>query len=636
MAGQRLRYGGAILAMALATLGAAAVPIICRDAIDSAITPAVADSAHRTPNTGLWRYAAAMIAVTAAAGFFTYLKGRWSAHACESIARNLRNSLYDHLQRLPMRYLDKADTGDLVQRCTSDVESLRMFLAVQVVEIGNAALLLATVLPLMLRLDSVMTLISLSLVPAIVGFAVIFFIKVKQRFREVEAAEAAMTTVVQENLTGIRVVRAFARQEFERAKFARPNGEYRDKSFRLVRLMAIYWTASDFLVLAQMGLTLGAGAYFITQSQTTVGTLYAFLAYLQMMLWPVRQMGRILTDLGKAVVALGRMTEILNEAEEEKALAPLRPREGLGEGRAQKVGGAETHAPTLNTSPEQPTPDPSMQGKAIDPTASDRRRPGSLDAVFTGAVAIRGLAFTHAGAAKPALSDINLDIAAGETVALLGPSGAGKSTLMHLLLRLYDFDEGVIAFDGLDIRTLPRQQVRRQIGVVMQEPFLFSKTLGDNIRHGRSDAMQREIEAAAQIANIHETIVSFDQGYATILGERGVNLSGGQRQRVAIARAIVRDPAILILDDALSAVDSHTETLILDALRQRRGKRTTLIIAHRLSTLMQADQIVVLDQGRIIQRGTHASLQQVEGLYRRLWQIQSSVELDLQKDLQEA
>ena len=638
MAGQRLRYGGAIVAIGLATVIAYLVPLVGRATIDRAIAGQVAKSSEfrvpsfelkgieatggaetqdnstdnknrnseletrnfpsdspgtfdLTPYLGgpeflaqnLWIAALSMIGLTALAGYFTYIKVRWSAGASEQIARRLRNQLYDHLQKLPSKYLDKADTGDLVQRCTSDVETMRLFLSAQIVEIGNALILLCTALPIMLMLDVRMTLVSLALIPVIIGFAVVFFIKVKNRFKDVEKAESEMTTVVQENLTGIRVVRAFARQAFERDKFAAKNRQYRDRSFKLVSLMAIYWTSSDFLCLLQLCSALGFGAYWITQGELSVGTLFAFLAYLQMMLWPVRQMGRILTDMGKAVVALGRVREILDEKEE----------------GSQETGDG-------GQEPEH--------------------------SVFLGRVEINALSFSHDGS-RPVLSDISLRVEPGQTLALLGPSGAGKSTLMHLLLRLYDFEQGEIRFDGTEIRLIPRQFVRSQIGVVMQEPFLFSKSLGDNIRHGKTEAMQGEIEAAAQIAHIHETITSFEQGYSTVIGERGVNLSGGQRQRIAIARAIVRNPAILILDDALSAVDSHTEAMILGALQSRRGKRTTIVIAHRLSTLMQADQIVVLDHGRIVQRGTHEELKGQHGMYQKLWKIQSSVEEELEQQM---
>ena len=631
MSGQRLRYVAAIASIALATMCMYLVPLVGRATIDEAVAKYSIDANNQSPPTpvggqpaanespsfvvtllggidylaqNLWLAALAMIAFTALAGVFTYMKGRLAARACEGISRKLRNRLYDHLNKLPCSYLDKADTGDLVQRCTSDVETTRLFLSVQVVDIGNALILLVTVLPIMLMLDVGMTIVSMMLVPVIIVFALIFFVKVKHRFRAVEEAESKMTTVVQENLTGIRVVRAFARQEFERDKFAQANAEYRDRSFRLVRLMAWYWTTSDVLVLSQMALALAFGAYWIAQGQITVGTLYAFLAYLQMMLWPVRQMGRILTDLGKAVVALGRIREILTEQEE-----------------ADVVG-----ASAVGRQPEAVTAGESDTAYGPRPTAY----------VPSGSLTIRHLTFAYDTSTHPVLDDITVTVAAGQTLALVGPSGAGTATLMALLLRLYDYEQGEILFDDREIRSLPRQFVRSNLGVVMQEPFLFAKSLGENIRHGKSTAMENEIQEAASAAQIHATIATFDKKYDTIIGERGVNLSGGQRQRIAIARAIVRDPAILILDDALSAVDSQTESQILTALHNRRGRRTTILIAHRLSTLMQADQILVMDKGRIVQRGTHETLRKEKGMYERLWRIQSQVEEDLEREMQNA
>jgi ATP-binding cassette, subfamily B, bacterial len=604
MAGQRLRYGAAVFAIVLATFFAFIVPLVGRATIDGAIGQSADHAAEQTAHdesstniitdalgggehlaSHLWIAALVMLGLTALSGTFTYFKGRWSAMACENICRNLRDRLYDHLQHLPSRYHDKADTGDLVQRCTSDVETLRLFLAVQIVEIGNAMIILAICIPIMLMLDVSMTLVSFTFIPLILLFAIVFFVKVKNRFRDVDEAEARMTTVLQENLTGIRVVRAFARQAYERDKFAGPNGDYRNRAFRLIYLLAWYWTISDVFCLTQMALSLGIGAYWVSTGDLSIGTLYAFLVYVHMMLWPVRQMGRILTDMGKAVVALGRMEEILDQAEE------------------QNVPANSDHANTPTLAPA-PAPAP-----------------------FIGDITFRDITFGYDESA-PVVSDINIEVKAGQTLALLGPSGSGKTTLVQLLLRLYDIEQGRIELDGKDLATLPRKHVRSQIGVVLQEPFLFSASLGDNIRRGHTQARDREITAAAEAACIHETISSMQSGYETVIGERGVNLSGGQRQRIAIARALVRDPAILILDDALSAVDSQTESMILDAIRKRHGKKTTLVIAHRLSSLIHADQIVVLERGHITQQGKHKDLINQPGLYQRLWQVQTNTDSD--------
>ena len=600
MRGHRLRYGFALFCLILATVLNFGIPLIGSATIDYAIagktvaadTPGLLALILRLLGGAdylrdqLWLAPVAMVLLAAVAGVCSYLKGWQAALASDGIARRLKDELYDHLNHLPARHHDRAETGDLVQRCTSDVETTRQFLATQIMEIGNALFLAGAAFPLLLSLSVPMTLVSFALIGPIVIYGYVYFRKVKHVFREVDEAEGALTAVIQENLTGIRVVRAFARQDFERAKFSVPNDRYRDRSLRMLRLMAWYWSVSDFVALSQLGLTLLVGAWWITTGTFTVGLLFAFLAYLGIMLWPVRQMGRILTDLGKTTVALSRIREILAVACE----------------------------------PEPATP------------------PALLTTPITGRLSVRDLHFQHAGTAvstdgRGALNGLSFDLQPGETLALLGPSGSGKSTLMHLLLRLYDYERGSIRFDDHELSTLPRAWLRRQIGVVMQEPFLFSKSLRDNLRLGRGDAPDAEIEAAARAACIHDTILSFEHGYHTVIGERGITLSGGQRQRVAIARAILKRPPLLILDDAMSAIDAETETLILDALRERRGRATTLVIAHRLATLVHADRVLVLDHGRIIQSGTHAELSAQDGLYRRLWQIQTSVETDLKNEL---
>lgn len=582
MRGYRLLYGLAILALLIHTAVGYLVPLVASGTIDYALSgepvenslPARAiqmlggESAVRD---NLWRPALAIVLLTMLGGLFHYLKGHLSALASDGIARRLKDRLFDHLQRLPSAYHDKADSGDTIQRCTSDVETLRLALASQVVDVGNALLLLLTAIPLMIFLDGRMTVASFVLLGPIIFFGFFFFARVRDTFQQVDEAEGKVTRVVQENLTGLRVVRAFARQEFEIGKFAEPNQLYRDRQLRLLRILAYYWSVSDFIVLLQQGIVLLVGIHFISTGTLTVGTLFAFMMFLNLLLWPVRQMGRTLTDLGKSVVALTRVGQILSEAEESTPAAPKVPL-----------------------------------------------------AAPTGRIEVRDLVFGHAEG-HAAINGISFTVEPGQTLAILGPSGAGKSTLMHLLLRLYDYQEGTIHLDGLELREVDRRWVRAQFSVVMQEPFLYSKTIGENIRLGRTSAEPRDVLSAARMAHIDETIQTFPQGYETLVGERGITLSGGQRQRVALARALLREAPVLLLDDALSAVDAETEATILDALRQRHGKRTTLVIAHRLSTLAHADHIIVLDAGRILQRGSHAELVRQDGLYRRLWEIQNAV-----------
>jgi ATP-binding cassette subfamily B protein len=586
MRGFRGKYAWAIAALFVFTAINYLTPLIASATIDFALSQKPDESRITQWIIGLmggadfvkerlWFPALLMVLLTIFAGGFSYLKGRFAAEASDGIARRLKDRLYDHLQRLPARYHDRAETGDLIQRCTSDVETLRMALASQVVEVSNAVLLLLTALPIMILLDGRMTLVSFALVGPIILFGYVYIGEVKHLFAEVAESEGQVTRVVQENLTGLRVVRAFARQDFEIAKFAGPNKLYRDRSLKLLHLMAWYWSTSDLIVLIQQGIVLFTGAYFISKGTLTVGTLFAFIMFLNMLLWPVRQMGRTLTDLGKSVVALNRMGEILSEPEESAPQNPATP------------------------------PSPAL-----------------------GKIEVTDLVFGHTEE-NAAINGISFTVEPGETLAILGPSGAGKSTMMHLLLRLYDYSAGSIKFDGHELGDLDRQWVRSQFSVVMQEPFLFSKTIGDNIRLGRGAAENEEIREAARLADIHDTINGFPSGYSTLVGERGVTLSGGQRQRVALARALLQDTPVLLLDDALSAVDAETEATILEALRSRHGRRTTLVIAHRLSTLAHADKVIVLEKGRIIQHGSHAELAEQDGLYRRLWTIQNALENEM-------
>jgi ATP-binding cassette subfamily B protein len=560
--GQRARYACAIAAMAVSYVFLSAVTLVIGAALDRIRAGGAADT--------LWIDAALVVGLTAAGCAFAYLRLRWVAVAAETTARSVRDRIYGHLENLPCAYHDRADTGDLVQRCTSDVETVRVFLSQQLVEISRTALLLLIVVPILLWLDATLALVSVALFPVIFLFAAVFFRRVKALFQRVDEAEGAMTSVLQENLTGIRVVRAFARQEFECAKFDGRNRHHRDLHFRLFRLLGNYWALSDLLCLAQLGLVLIVGGHRLLGGTISVGTLYEFVTYVGVVVWPVRHLGRVLQDTGKAIVSLRRLREILAVAEE--------------------------------------------AGGGLVPSGPLR-----------GAIEVGGLSFSHGGA--PVLREIAFSVAPGQTLALLGPPGSGKSTLVQILLRLYSYTEGSFRLDGHELRDLDPRYVRAQVGVVMQEPFLYSRTIGANVRLGRSAATHDEIVASATAASIHGTIEEFEEGYETLVGERGVTLSGGQRQRVALARALLKDAPILVLDDALSAVDTETETRILEALRARRGRHTTIVIAHRLSSVAHADRILVLERGAIVQAGTHRELLEREGPYRRLWRLQEE-ELD--------
>ena len=584
---ERRRYTAALTSLVLASCFLYLVPLVPSAVLDGVLadrsstsSPLIAQIVQAAGGreflrANLWIAAVLMTGFTAFAGLFTYLRGRWSAMAAEGIIRRLRDLLYDQLQHLPCSYFDTAATGDLVQRCTSDVETLRQFLTSQVVEIGRAVLMMLVPLPLMLAIDWRMTALSVILIPLIVAFSMVFFWRVRNRFEQVDQAEGRLTATLQENLTGIRVVRAFARQDFEMRKFGKRNAEHRDLDNRLYQILATFWSASDLLCISQMGIVAIGGGRWLADGSLGVGSFFFFLAAVSMFIWPVRMMGRILTELGKATVAIGRIQEILGHPRESVPEAPL----------------------------------------------SFARYAGST----RGDIVFRKVTFAHR-ADSAALDGVSFRVPSGGTLALLGPSGSGKSTIVNLLLRLYDPTHGVIEIDGQDIAGVNRKDVRRQISVVMQEPFLYSKTVRENLAVGRASATHDEIVQAAAAACVHDTVLEFVHGYDTLVGERGITLSGGQRQRVALARALLKEPAILILDDALSAVDTETEAQILDALAQRRGRCTTIVIAHRLSTLMAADEILVLDHGRIVQRGAHDRLKDEPGIYRRVWILQNMLE----------
>jgi len=397
--------------------------------------------------------------------------------------------------------------------------------------------------------------------------------KVKESFLECDESEGQLTTVLQENLTGMRVVRAFARQPYERDKFDEVNKDFRQKVSHLITLLAWYWSFSDFLSMLQMGVVLVTGVYWTVSEHMTLGTLVVFTTYEGMLLWPVRLMGRILTDMGKTSVALGRIKEILDEPLDKD------DKEGLK---------------------------PEIQGNIEFDHVNFKYENG-----------------------KEVLKDITFKVKKGQTVAILGPTGSGKSTLMHLLHRLYDYDSGSIKIDGVELRDIDKKWIREKIGIVLQEPFLYSKTIKENLKMAKEGVDEDRIYQSARIAHIHDVITSFEKGYDTLVGERGVTLSGGQKQRVAITRALIKDCPILIFDDSLSAVDTETDAAIRKALKERKKDVTTFIISHRINTLSEAEIILVMEEGRITQMGKHETLVNKPGLYRRIWEIQNIKEDDL-------
>ncbi len=590
MRGNRALYIGAIMSIGLATMFSFISPLVLRVTIDSIIGGRPMEvpmwmqnlisylGGETVLSRNIWICGIAIILLAVGNGFFTYLKGKWSASASESIAKNIREGLYNHLQHVHFDYHVKAETGDLIQRCTSDVDTIRSFLAVQFVEIGRAVFMLTLALSIMLSLNVKMTLVSMSVIPVIFCFSYIFFLKVKKAFKDSDESEGRMSTVLQENLTGVRVVRAFARQQYEIEKFDVRNAEFRDLTYKLIRLLAGYWSLSDMLCMLQICAVLVFGAYLATKNMITLGTLIVFTTYEGMLLWPIRQMGRILTDLGKTTVSLQRIQDILDVSIEEESSEELKSE---------------------------------IQGEI------------EFDNVSFGYDENRKV-----------LKNISFKVKRGQTVAILGPTGAGKSTLMHLLPRLYDCQSGNIKIDNIDINKFNKKWLRQNIGIVLQEPFLFSKTIKENISLAKPELNEIEVFEAARTASVHDVIEGFEKGYETMVGERGVTLSGGQKQRVAIARTLVKDSPILIFDDSLSAVDTETDTAIRKALKERNKNTTTFIISHRVTTLSEADFIIVLDKGEIVQVGRHDELINQSGLYQRIWNIQSELEEEYVQEMQ--
>ena len=505
-------------------------------------------------------------------GVFSYGKGRFQAQAGENVSRDLRNMLYDHIQRLPFSYHMRAETGDLVQRCTSDVDTVRRFLAMQLMSVINAVFMIVTALVVLFGRNVRLTLLSMIVVPALFVFAFLFFKWVIKAFRASDEAEGRMSAVLQENLTGVRVVRAFGRQAFEIDKFNDKVTDLANKNFRVNLLLAIYWATGDFLSMTQSMITLLVCLSAVISGEITLGVMVIYTTYVGKLLFPIRQLGRILSDAGKSMVALDRIGQILDEP----------------------------------TEPEEK---------------------GALKPELNGDIEFSHVTFGYGD--EPVLRDLNMTIRSGETVAILGATGSGKSTIAYLLQRLFPLTEGDIRIGGVSIKNIDRAWLRQHIGLVLQEPFLYSRTIRENVSIARPSITEADVDHAVRDAGALSFILESEKGFDTVVGERGVTLSGGQKQRLAIARTLLKDNSILIFDDSLSAVDTQTDAEIRAALKSRRKDVTTIIISHRVNTLKDADRIIVLENGCVAQQGTHDELIHEDGLYRRVYQIQTSLENEL-------
>ena len=533
----------------------------------------------RTYVTGdLLIWAGVIVGFSLVAGFFTFLTRQTIIVVSRHIEFDLRNDLLEHLQKLPFSYFQNKPTGDLMAHATNDIGAVRNVLGPGIMYPSDTLMTFAMVLTLMLAKDWQLTLLALIPLP-LVSVAVYYLGKmIHHRFTERQEQFSLLTTRAQENLSGIRVIKAYVREAYEIARFRDLSWNYMKKNLVLARIQSIVWPLMFLLVGFSMLITIYFGGLKIIDGEMTIGTLTAFIAYLVMLIWPVIAFGWVINLLQQGAASMQRLAAILD----------------------------------------------------TEPEIRDSERTDRSVQSLEGEIEFRDISFTHKGGTAPSLRNLSLLIRKGMTVAVVGFTGTGKSTLVNLIPRLYDVTEGSLLIDGNDIRTIPLSVLRSNIGYVPQETFLFSDTIAENIRYGVDGGTNDDVYAAASISQIARDVSEFPKRFETMIGERGITLSGGQKQRTSIARAIMRRPAILILDDALSAVDTYTEEEILKQLRVFMKDRTSIIISHRISTVKDADLIVVLDKGSIVERGTHGELVQKGGIYADLHEKQL-----LEKELEE-
>ncbi len=525
--------------------------------------------------------AALALILAVLSGVFTYLFRYCMARASEGTIRKLRNHLFDHIQKLPYSWHVKNQTGDIIQRCTSDVETIKNFLSQQFIELVRTVFLVAFSLTLMFMMNVKLSLIALAFIPVVASYSGIFFKKIADKFKYADEAEGALSAMVQENFTGVRVVRAFGRQSYEIENFDQKNDYFANYWIKLGYLLSKYWGIGDLVSGLQVMLIIVLGAVEASNGIITLGEFLAFVFYNSMLVWPVRQFGRILSEMSKTSVSLSRIMEIVAEEQE-------------------------------------------------------KDNPGAITPDMSKDIEFKNVTFEYEGQ-KPVLKDISFKIKAGTTFGILGGTGSGKSTIMYLLDRLYELPEGKgsIEIGGVDIRNIKLDYLRSNIGFVLQEPFLFSKTIQQNIDAFKGTNTIEEIRHFAEVAAVDDAIMGFSKGYDTIVGERGVTLSGGQKQRVAIARMLMKRSPIMIFDDSLSAVDSETDAKIRGALKANTSNSTVILVSHRITTLMNADVIMVIEDGKISEFGTHSELLKNDnGIYKKIYDIQSSLESEIsdQKD----
>ncbi|MBT5336803.1 MAG: ABC transporter ATP-binding protein [Chloroflexi bacterium] len=516
-------------------------------------------------------------------GSFSYVSGRLAAYTSENIARRLRDFLFDHIQRLSFAYHGNTSTGELIERVTSDLDAFRRFIGEQSIGMGRIILMFTINFVALISLNVKLGLVSVIVIPFVLLVSLWFFKKIKVAYEKYQEQEAILSTTLQENLTGVRVVKAFARQDYEIGKFEKTNWEKFLRGKKYISLHSLFWPLSDIVLGFQL---LGGFVYasnLAINAEITTGTYLAYVGLVVWLIWPIRNLGRLIVQTSTGLVSYGRVLEIVKQERE-----------------------------------------PLLAGK-IQP-----------DGPLVGEVSFESIFFQYEDGVQ-VLKDINFTVKPGQIIALLGSTGSGKTSLVNLLPRFYDYSSGSLKVDGQELKDYPRKYMRSQIGIVEQEPFLFSRSIRENITYGaHAGVTETEIIEAAKAAAVHDVILSFPDGYDTVVGEKGVTLSGGQKQRVAVARTLLKNPKILILDDSTSSVDTETEAEIRKALNSLMKDRTTFVIAHRIQSVMIADLILVMDKGEIIQKGTHEELLAIEGTYRKIYDIQTRIDDELKSEIANA
>jgi ATP-binding cassette subfamily B protein len=571
--GQYAAYGGAAVSLGVSALCRSSVYLLLGYFIDNVLgTP---NFSRQVPLVAL-----SFIGLAIVQGIFTYLSGSLSGRTGERVAQRLRNYLYDHLQRLSFAFHDKTKTGELIQKVTSDVDAVRKFISQEAVEFGRIIMLFFMNFGVLIYINPRLAFLSIICVPFTVGMSYYFFGRISKAYEAFQNQDGVLSSVLQENLSGVRVVKAFARQEYEINKFEKENSKKYGLGRKLLLWHSFFWPMSDIITGAQMLFGFYMGAVMTMSGEITIGNYIAYVSVLIWLIWPIRNLGRVIVQMSQGLVSFDRVMGIIKEEREPIEVGDYLPAE----------------------------------------------RP-------KGEVVFENVSFEYE-AGQPIIKNVSFRAEAGQIVALLGSTGSGKTSLVSLLPRFYDYTSGSILLDGVDLKRYPRKYLRDNIGIVLQEPFLFSRTIRENIRYsvGR-DVSDADIENASKAAAVHDVIREFPGQYDTLVGEKGVTLSGGQKQRVTLARTLLKNPSILILDDATSSVDTETEAEIRGALKRLMEDRTTFIIAHRIQSVMMADVILVFDEGRIVQQGTHEELLKQEGIYRKVFDIQTMIEEEVQREV---